>query len=449
MLLHDQRGLPIIAAGPEAVRRLDAAVEALLAHRPDAARRVEQALAADPDLLLGHTLYGFLLALLAREELEGEIACSLAGARHAAARRGATERERLHLAALAAWCERGEMEEAAALLERAALLAPLDAMAVKLAHALRFMLGDAVAIERVLPAWGAGVPGRGFLLGCHAFALSETGEPREAERAGRCAVGAEPADLWALHAVGHVMEAEGRAREGIGWLAQACRAEGSFARHLFWHRALFHLHLGEGDAALAFYDARVRDEPSEEWRDVANAVSLLWRLEAQGVEVGAERWRELADLAERRVGDHSLVFADLHHVLSLAAAGRYGALARFLAGMRARACLSSGTQPRLLLRLGLPAAEAVAASRALPAGCAAGALRDLAPRLVALGGSAAQRDLFERLALEDLAAAGRMAEVATRLAARARRRSPGRWEARLLLRARRAARTPLPTETPT
>jgi hypothetical protein len=36
-----------------------------------------------------------------------------------------------------------------------------------------------------LPSWDAGVPGYGFVLGCHAFGLEETGDYAAAERAGR------------------------------------------------------------------------------------------------------------------------------------------------------------------------------------------------------------------------------------------------------------------------
>jgi tetratricopeptide (TPR) repeat protein len=284
-------------------------------------------------------------------------------------------------------------------------------------------------VERALPAWDATMPLHGFILGCHAFALEETGDRQAAERIGRAAVAQRPDDAWGAHAVAHVLEAEGRAREGLAWLGAAERRlpPSPFARHLFWHRALFHLHLGQGEAALALYDDRVRAERSEDFRDVANAASLLWRLEAQGVPAGA-RWEELADIAESRIGDHSLAFADLHHVLSLAASGRHAALAAFLAGLRGRALRDTDTQARVFATAGLTAARGIAAAadgEAAEAADLLGAIRRDLPRL---GGSHAQRDLVERIGIAANLAAGRRRAAADLLADRATRRAPGAWE---------------------
>lgn len=417
-------------------RALDASVQAILGHRADAMARLQEALAADAGLVIGHALAGLQQRVMARQEATVQAAASLAAARVALLARGGTPREHAFVAALAAWQDGGDMDAAAGILEAQLLRQPCDAAALKLSHAIRFMLGDPVgmrlAIERALPAWSADMPGFGFVLGCHAFALEETGAAEAAEHVGRRAVALQPDDLWGAHAVAHVLESQGRAREGLGWIAARASTlpgAGSFARHIFWHRALFHLHLGEGDAALALYDGRIRDEPSEDVRDVANAASLLWRLEAQRVPVGAARWDELADIAEGRIGDHSLAFADLHHVLSLAAAGRKDALAAFLAGMRDRALRDTDTQARVFSAVGLTTGQGIAAAVAGDSGRGADLLGALRGRLQAVGGSHAQRDLIERIALDAALAAGRHDSAAAMLRNRARRRAPGAWEA--------------------
>lgn len=290
-------------------------------------------------------------------------------------------------------------------------------LSFRLLHGIRFMLGDSLgmrlAAKAALPAWGEAVPGCGFVLGCHAFALEETGDPEGAERVGRRAVALEPGDVWGGHAVTHAMEVGGRAREGLAWLSRIeprLPGVGNFARHLFWHRALFHLRLGEGDAALDLYDRRIREEPTEDVRDVMNAASLLWRLEAQGVPTGGWRWQELADLAERRIGDHAWAFADLHYLLSLAAAGRLGAVQAMLASIRARALHGSDTQALVHAEVGLAAARAVAAA-ALEGepGEAARLLEPLQGHLQRLGGSHTQRDLLRQMLRPAAAASGREA----------------------------------------
>ena len=106
-------------------------------------------------------------------------------------------------------------------------------------------------VARALPAWDAAMPDYGFVLGCHAFGLEETGDYEAAERAGREAVERNPADIWAAHAVQHVFEMTGRPRDGIAWTEQLeanWRGCNNFAYHALWHRCLFLLELGRPTA---------------------------------------------------------------------------------------------------------------------------------------------------------------------------------------------------------
>ncbi len=412
------------------------AVRAILAHRADAMVQLRATLEEDPGLAVGHAICGLLQRMLAHREASAEAGRALDAARAALRDGGGGARDHAFVAALVAWHEDGDMEAAAHHLEARLALEPHDVAALKLAHAVRFMLGDPagmrLAVERALPAWSEAEPEFGFVLGCHAFALEETGAAEAAERAGRRAVELEPSDLWGAHAVAHVLEAQGRAREGLAWLRareSAMRHAGGFARHIVWHSALFHLHLGDGEAALGLYDARMRGAPLDDYRDLANAASLLWRLQAQRVPVGAARWEELAAISERRIGDHSLVFADLHHVLVLAATGRTDALTAFLAGMRGRALRDVDTQARVYAGVGLAAGHGIAAAAGGDASAAQDLLGAVRSRLQMVGGSHAQRDLFARIGIEAGLAAGQMLSAQAALAERAGWRVPGAWEA--------------------
>src|SRR3546814_9391403 len=101
----------------------------------------------------------------------------------------------------------------------------------------------------------------------HAFGLEETGDYARAEAAGRRALDMQPLDCWAHHAVAHVMEMQGRAEDGIGWmLAREPHWSGDdnfFRVHNWWHRALYPLNLGQADAVLALYDGPIREGRSE------------------------------------------------------------------------------------------------------------------------------------------------------------------------------------------
>ena len=61
------------------------------------------------------------------------------------------------------------------------------------------------------------MPGYGYVLGMHAFGLEEMNEFAEAENTGRAALAAQPRDPWAIHAVAHVMEMQGRLDDSVAW----------------------------------------------------------------------------------------------------------------------------------------------------------------------------------------------------------------------------------------
>jgi tetratricopeptide (TPR) repeat protein len=429
---NDRRGVAVTTESAAAVSHLDEAIGSFLGHRADACVHLDRALSADPGLALGHCLYGFAKMLLGRGELVDAARRHAAKMRASLALRGGTAREERLCRALAHWLD-GDMEASAATLEQALVAEPLDALSFKLAHQLRFMLGDAVgmrlAAEKVLPHWRADVPDRGFILGCHAFALEETDALAEAERAGREALEIAPLDAWGCHAVAHVFEAKCRPADGLAWLAgHERRLSGlnNFAMHLAWHAALFHLARHDSDAALDLYDRKIRAQKTDDFRDIANAASLLWRLEIEGVAVG-RRWEELADIAERRIGDGSLVFAQLHYMMCLLGSGRRTAASDMLAAMRRRAGEETGTQARVLAHVGLPMAKALfcfASGDAHRAVALAGPLRD---NLRHIGGSLAQRDIFERTLIASTVAARRVDEGRALLEERLKCRPNESW----------------------
>lgn len=437
--IGDRYGLRLRTADARAVAAFEDASTALLAHRPEAAPALEAALGADPDLVAAHALRGFGGVLLARHETVAAARAAFSAGQAARSRRGTTPDEAALLDSLAPALEGGLLAAAGRLEERLGA-APRALLLVKLATALRFMRGDVAGMRgltaRLLPAWNADLPGYGFLLGCHAFALGETGEPAAAERAGREAVAREPRDAWGLHAVAHAMEMGNRAANGIAWI-EASRPVWSgcnnFAGHMAWHLALFHLERGEYARVLDLYDREVRPGTDEDVRDLANAVSLLWRLEQDGVRVGA-RWDALAAAARRRRADTTWMFAALHNLLALLAAGDQAA-ARDLVSALKRAAAVGSEQRTAAAGAALPLARALLATED-------GVLQDvlrggaLDRAFLPLGGSHAQRDVFLR-ALADAAARAGDAEVLARtLAVRRKLRRADRFDTLIAARVR-------------
>ncbi len=328
---HDAQGLAVTARNQEAASLLDAAVDAYCGLRRDTGDRLKAALDADGGMVMAHVLRGYFMLLFATRKGMARAAAA------AATITAANPREARHVAALASWA-RGDLAAAVAAWDAILALHPRDLVAVKLAQYGRFYLGDAAAMlagtARAVAAWDERAPGYGYVLGCHAFALEECGRYDDAEAAGRDAVALGPADIWAAHAVAHVFEMQDRPEDGLAWIAATEARWGevnNFVFHVRWHRCLFLLAQGRGGDTLALYDREVRAESTDEYLDIANAVSLLWRLEQEGIAVGA-RWQELADRARAHLDDRALAFADLHYLMALAAGGDADGVERWRAG---------------------------------------------------------------------------------------------------------------------
>jgi len=370
--------------------------------------------------------------LFGRRDFVGRAEKAAAGAEAAIAASGATPRERRHLAALRHWIA-GDSDAALGEWEAILFEEPRDLVALKFAQYTTFYRGDSEgmrdSVGRVLDSWDEAVPGYGFVLGCHAFGLEESGDYAAAERAGRRACELNPADVWGAHAVAHVMEMQGRAREGIAWIDSldpewdGCN---NFVFHIRWHRALFHLERGEHERVLERYDGEFRKSSSEEYLDISNAVAMLWRLEQQGVAVG-HRWEELAQRSRERSADHMLVFADLHYVIALAAAGDSEGVEAWLASSRRFAEESEDNQAKVMRAVGLALGEAAVAHRRGDWAAVVERILPVRGLIRRIGGSHAQRDLFEQMLIDAALKAGRASLVRALLSERTHRRPDNVW----------------------
>ncbi len=414
---------PTTASVAPATSAWETLVEAVLAHDGRVPELIGGILARHPDDSRAHAVKGLMLVLLARAELVGEARRCLAVAdRLATSGDGAGA----YRAALRCWLA-GEPLVAARHLEAQTTSDPGDALAFKMAHQSRFMAGDVpgmLASARSYGAAQAGQPHEGYVLGCLAFALEESGETRRAEATGRKAIALATRDAWGRHAVAHCLEMTGRAEEGAAWLSATTdtwRHCTSFAFHISWHLALFLLDQGRTGEVLDLYDTEIRATRADDYRDLANGASMLARLEFEGVDVG-DRWEELAELSARRVSDRRLVFADLHYATALLGAGAT-ADAEALAGhMLADASRGTTHDGRVAAAAGVAAMEGLFAFHAGRYAEAARHLLRARPDLSRIGGSIAQRDLFEQMLVESLIRSGDLASAEAMLRERLLRR---------------------------
>ena len=401
---HDARGLALSTDSDAAAAAFDHAIAGYLTYRADLPARMQALLAADPGFALAHCLQGYLTMLAYKQ--------SLVPAARAAEQKAralpATARERTHIDALSAWID-GDLDRAIAAWEAILRDHPLDVLAFRLAHFVNFWLGrpqDMVAsVERVMPAWSEQFPGFSSMLACRCFAQEEAGNYLAAEPAGRRAIELDPSDLWAAHAVAHVLEMQGRRSEGIQWLttlAPNWQGGNNLQHHLWWHCALFRLEQGDTGAVLELYDTRFRNLAApltiaqpDVYIDVQNAAAMLFRLERLGVDVG-DRWTELADKAEARIGDCLSAFTLPHWMMALVATKRFAAADRMVTAMREFAN-GAGTTQAIVRDYALPIAEALVARGQGNHADAVAAMRPALGGMFRLGGSHAQQDVLEQL----------------------------------------------------
>lgn len=407
----DLFGNPTTVTSPEALNDWNAVQLGFLAHASATPGHLAALLQAEPQFALGQAARGLFCLLLGRRELFSTAREALHIAQTAAREHPVTAREVRYITALDRWLA-GAPSAAVAELEAVLDTAPQDALAMKLSQAILFLLGDAAgmraSVERLLPAYGTDHPARGYILGCHAFALEETGEYLRAETTGRQALWMAPNDAWGLHAVAHVYDMTGRSKHGIDWLTRqepAWRHCNNFGYHVWWHKALLHLDLGQIDDVMALYDTRIRNDRTDDYRDISNAASLLMRLDLEGIDVG-DRWDELAELSAQRTQDGCLIFADLHYLMALTGAGRIESAEALLARINRDA--DAGVD-EADLRMARPGADAAAGLVAFGEGRNGAAFHHLARADAAMqkaGGSHAQRDVFRRLTIDAALRAG-------------------------------------------
>jgi tetratricopeptide (TPR) repeat protein len=417
-MFHDCRGLPLTTVSEQAAAAFDRAVDGYLGYRADIGGRMEALLAADPDFGMAHCLKGYLYLMGFRADTVPAARAALADARRCAG----TGREKAHAEALAHWAD-GDPDRAVAVWDHILHDHPHDILAFRLAHFVNFwsgraeaMLASVLSVER---HWSDALPGFGSLLGCRCFAHEEAGYYLEAENAGREAIRRDPTDLWAAHGVAHVMEMTGRRLEGIAWVeGLQSRWDGSnnLKHHLWWHQALYHLELSDFEKVLSLYDAGFRDLAApltgmvpDLYIDVQNAASMLFRLGRLGVDVG-DRWVELADKAEARIGDCRSAFTLPHWMMALVATGRESAAAAMLAGMRDFAG-GTGSLARLVGEIALPVTRAVLANGQGRHDDAVALMRPLLGEMYRMGGSHAQQDVLEQVFLDSALKAGAEADV--------------------------------------
>lgn len=395
MTFKDLRGEALTTVHASSAQAYNQTLDLFNSFRADPLAVITPALEQDPAFISGHLLLAGMMLGTYDPNMNAPAGASLDHA--AASPLAPTAREQSLHAALRVWAD-GDMNAGSARLDRHLIDHPRDLLALQLAHTADLALGRTTMlrdrIARVLPAWSESDAGYGYVLGMQAFGLEECFAYEQAEDVGRRAVALQPHDTWAVHAVAHVCEMQGRVADGIQWMNEtrgAWEANNGLAVHNHWHLALMHLARGEHAAVLALYDQAVVPSPTALALDLADASALLWRLAMRGVDVGS-RWQSLAQRWRAQGLFGAVGFLDVHAALSFAAAGDDEGMAQL-----ARAGAKAAARPGAFAEwaaVANPAREAIAAMVAGQHARCVDLLLPVLPVAQALGGSHAQRDLL-------------------------------------------------------
>jgi tetratricopeptide (TPR) repeat protein len=415
-MTQDAQGHHLSGATAEAATAFDQAVRAFNLVHGDAAGLFDKACQNAPDFAMAYLGKAWVLALANDPGLITQTAALVETARPLTM----NEREQAHLAALIRLVQ-GARAAAVAVLDRHLMRYPFDLVAHQGAAVTDGFLGRFHWVRdrsaRALPFWSKDQHGYGTLLAMHGFGLEEAGDYTRAEDESRAAAELEPLSFWPHHTVAHVMEMTGRPEDGLEWMTARealWSTPGHMNQvHIWWHKALFYLELGQYDAALALYDGPMRATQRPVALSLTNATALLWRLDTLGCDTG-DRWSEQADLWRDHADGKCLVFADIHAAMAELGSGRAALVERRIETMRETAA-SAVAAAGLYRTVGIPIVEGLAAFHRGAYDLAVELLLPVRFDLWQIGGSYAQRDVVDWTLTEAAVRAGQR-DVALSLA---------------------------------
>jgi hypothetical protein len=396
-MASDRFGHPLTTASEEAAEHYGRAVDCMLTGNFGAADALDAALDADPDFALAHIAKARWLQLYMRiPEAQAEAAAARALCDRL------TPREARHVEIIALSVT-GAGALALAVLEQHLVDYPRDELPLFLALGVFGLLGfsgrrdhraaELAMLERLAPHWGDDW----FFLTFHGWARVESGDVAPGIAEIERSLFQKPRNAWGAHALAHGLYEAGDPETGAkfveGWLPEYDRRS-QLHGHLSWHHALFEMGRGNPDRAHEVYDESIRVGvvQAPPVIGLADAAAYLWRrqLYAHGTPTG-EEWREAADYAWQTFPHAGMHFADLHAVMADAAAGNTAAARQRIAEIRER--LASGRLPHGEV---VPAlSEGIVAFASGDYAAAADLIGPMIPEVVRVGGSHAQRELFE------------------------------------------------------
>ncbi|MBD1998120.1 tetratricopeptide repeat protein [Leptolyngbya sp. FACHB-541] len=401
--MKDAQGLDVTTDSSKAIAAINQFVQQSLTYGREAEAAILTAITADPTCAIAHAYSAAYYLSLESAAARKQARPYLEFAQRLLPQ--VTQREQLYIQAIAAWAK-GAIERAIAIHWAIAEQFPQDLLSVQQGQYHYFYRGDTAGLLQIAEAVLPANPEHPCLYSMIAFGLEQCHRLKEAEEIGRQATALDRHNPWAHHAVAHVMEMQGRIDEGIAWMESLSdtweQCNSMLYTHNWWHVGLYYLAKADRQKVLSLYDTHIWGRARKSTpKDQVGAIALLSRLELKGMSVG-DRWQKLVTHLLPRVHEHALPFQDLHYIYALARAGWFSQTHEMLLSMEAHAHTLEPTQQNTWLNVTLPAAQGMVAHASKDWEGAIAFLKPVLPHLWSVGGSHAQRHLFQQIYLHAL-----------------------------------------------
>lgn len=434
-MTKDRYGLPISTDSTAAAEGLVQGVDLLLEQNFGSEEQFQRAIEADEGFALAHAGLAYVhmaAGKVADARQAAQLAQSLAA--------GTSRREQQQIEAIALWTN-GKGPESLAVIQQHLAEFPRDMLMVRVAQRLYIMgcssVGAGVAnypqalfalMKSVAPEYGDDWA----FQGQYAFAHHENGLLDDALRLAERSLEQRPTNAVAAHSVTHVYFERGDASGGTdflaGWLP-GFDNRASYKVHLSWHLALFELAMGHYQRALELYDSNIRPSVvAKSPLSLTDSASLMWRLQMYGGAAPPGLMGELCAQAAPAAERPGPAFRDSHAALAFAVAADDQSLASMMDGLQALA--EKGD--KLAGEVTLPLVQGISAFIHQDYNDAVRLMEPLFDQdarfdqLCRVGGSHAQREVFEDTMMEAYLRAGQFEKAEGLLGQRLKRRESPR-----------------------
>ena len=398
---EDRFGMTLTTGSVAAVEAVQEGVDRLLSQNHGPELKFQEAIDLDEGFAFAHACLAYFDMQKARPDDAKK------GIQHALGLSdGITRRERQQIQAVAHWIN-GKGRDSIALIKEHLGEFPRDGLLMRLAHRL-YMLGCSGAgapnfppeylalLQSVAPHcmddWA--------FLAEYAFAHHETGFLDDAWEYAQTSLDMNPTNAVASHSMTHVHFERGDAVAGEdflgGWLRGFDSPASSYV-HLSWHLALFELALGKYQETLDRYENFIRPSVvSKAMSTLNDSASLMWRMQIYGGMPPDKPWDEVVVLAAPAAQRPGAAFRDAHAALAFAGSGEYELMEQMIARLR-RAADEGDVFVKDVV---LPLAQGIEAFARKNYAESVRLFEPVFPQLVRIGGSHAQREVFEDTVLE-------------------------------------------------